>query len=226
VSFERSNVAGSWGSGTSCSNEANAENSRRRPSRVALAISASMWSEKNWNGATSPYSSPWNSIGVNGARQVSSAASGRASTGSRSPNARLPTWSWLEEKTTKRSGATSPAGAPKRRSRKLEYVPSCTCGRPSALTSVPMSANSAYQPSVSPVSATRRAWWKSSAHAASQPQPPCAAGRISFGSLMPDSAMTSARGFTECTRRATAATMCSGLESSRACTASIRRPST
>ena len=40
------------------------------------------------------------------------------------------------------------------------------------MTSVPSDANSPYQPSVSPVSATRRAWWKSSAQAASQPQPP------------------------------------------------------
>ena len=51
-------------------NSAKAANSRRRPSRVATAISSSMWSEKNWNGARSPCSSPWKSIGVNGARSV------------------------------------------------------------------------------------------------------------------------------------------------------------
>src|SRR3954447_15664873 len=52
VSFERSNVAGSCGSGiSSAEKSANAENSRRRPSRVAVAISSSMWSVKNWNGA-------------------------------------------------------------------------------------------------------------------------------------------------------------------------------
>ena len=48
VSLERSNVAGSCGSGTSSpANSAKAANSRRRPSRVAMAISSSMWSEKN-----------------------------------------------------------------------------------------------------------------------------------------------------------------------------------
>ena len=52
VSLEASNVAGSCGSGTSRPrNSANAANSRRRPSRVAVAMSSSMWSEKNWNGA-------------------------------------------------------------------------------------------------------------------------------------------------------------------------------
>ena len=96
MSLDASNVAGSWGSGTSRPlNAAKAANSRRRPSRVATAISSSMWSEKNWNGAVSPYSSPWKSIGVNGDSSVQSAASGLASSGSRSPNARLPTWSWF-----------------------------------------------------------------------------------------------------------------------------------
>ena len=45
-----------------------------------------------------------NSIGVNGASSVQKAASGRAGAGIRSPNARLPTWSWSWEKTTNRSG--------------------------------------------------------------------------------------------------------------------------
>ena len=75
-------------------NDANVANSWRRPSRVASAIALSMWSEKNWNGAGSPYSSPMNSIGVNGESSVIRAASGRAGGGIRSPNARLPTWSW------------------------------------------------------------------------------------------------------------------------------------
>ena len=47
-------------------NDANAANSSRRPVRVASAIRLSMWSEKNWNGASSPYSSPMNRSGVNG----------------------------------------------------------------------------------------------------------------------------------------------------------------
>ena len=42
------------------------------------AISSSMWSVKNWNGAASPCSSPMKSIGVKGDRSVTRAASGRA----------------------------------------------------------------------------------------------------------------------------------------------------
>ena len=69
-------MAASCGSGTSSPlNSAKAANSRRRPSRVASAISGSMWSVKNWNGARSPYSSPWNSIGVKGDKSVQNAAS-------------------------------------------------------------------------------------------------------------------------------------------------------
>jgi hypothetical protein len=48
--LERSKVAGSCGSGTWPANASNCANSRRRPSRVAEAISSSMWSLKNWNG--------------------------------------------------------------------------------------------------------------------------------------------------------------------------------
>ena len=55
------------------------------PRAVASAISSSMWSVKNWNGAGSPYSSPMKSIGVNGDSSVQNAASGRASAGRRSP---------------------------------------------------------------------------------------------------------------------------------------------
>ena len=46
---------------------------------MASAISGSMWSEKNWNGARSPYSSPMNSSGTNGDSSVQKAASGRSS---------------------------------------------------------------------------------------------------------------------------------------------------
>ena len=133
-------------------------------------------------------------MGVKGDRSVQNAASGRAATGSRSPRARLPTWSWSAEKTTKRSGGTSSAGAPKRRLRNAEYVPSWTCGRLNALPSSASESNSPYQPSVSPVSSVRSAWWKSSAQAASQPWPPSSGTRITRGSLRPDSAITSAPG--------------------------------
>ena len=43
VSLERSKVRGSSGSGTSAANWAKAANSLRRPSRVASAMSGSMW---------------------------------------------------------------------------------------------------------------------------------------------------------------------------------------
>ena len=46
---------------------------------------------------------------------MQNAASGRALAGSRSPKARLPTWSWFWLKTTNCSGARSSARAPKRR---------------------------------------------------------------------------------------------------------------
>src|SRR5581483_9076806 len=70
-SFERSNVAGSCGSGTSSSENAEKRaNSRRRPSLVASAMDGSMWSVKNWNGRRPPYSSPMNSIGVCGANRI------------------------------------------------------------------------------------------------------------------------------------------------------------
>ena len=88
--------------------------------RVASAIFFSMWSVKNWKGASSPYSSPMKSIGVNGLSRVQSAASGRAGGGIRSPSARLPTWSWFWEQTTNWAGARSGAGAPTRFSRTSE----------------------------------------------------------------------------------------------------------
>ena len=52
-SFERSNVSSACGSGISSpANAANVANSLRRPSRVASAMLGSMWSVKNWNGAS------------------------------------------------------------------------------------------------------------------------------------------------------------------------------
>ncbi|CAM5665843.1 hypothetical protein SALBM217S_02415 [Streptomyces griseoloalbus] len=98
---ERSRVAGSCGSGTSCSAHPCAANSRRRPSLTAFASSGSVWSVKNCHGVPAAHSSPMNSIGVNGAVSVSAAAHasspGETSPASRSPWARLPIWScvWL-----------------------------------------------------------------------------------------------------------------------------------
>ena len=94
------------------------------------AISASMWSEKNWNGATlAVFLALEEHRRERCQTREQRGERPRLDGGRRSPKARLPTWSWSEEKTTKRSGATSSAGAPKRRPRKLEYVPSWTCGR-------------------------------------------------------------------------------------------------
>ena len=62
---DRSNVLSACGSGTcSPSKDSNAANSRLRPARVASAITGSMWSVKNWNGARSSCSSPMKSSGV------------------------------------------------------------------------------------------------------------------------------------------------------------------
>ena len=79
ASAGRSNVAGSCGSGICALRTPRTRRTRAGAPRASRRrSSSSMWSEKNRNGAVSPYSSPWKSIGVNGARQVSSAASGRA----------------------------------------------------------------------------------------------------------------------------------------------------
>ena len=74
----------------------------------------STWSVKNRNGAVSPYSSPWKSSGVKGQKRTTAAATRRFSAGSRSPSARLPTWSWFCAQATIRG----PSGrAARRRSR-------------------------------------------------------------------------------------------------------------
>ena len=75
-----------------------------------MPSSGSGWEVKNWNGVEAAHSSPWNSIGVNGPARVSSAAQHQLvlvevpETGSesRSPAARLPTWSWFWLHTTRR----------------------------------------------------------------------------------------------------------------------------
>ena len=148
-------VAGSCGSGTSAPrNSAKAANSRRRPSRVASAISWSMWSEKNWNGARSPYSSPWKSIGVKGDSSVQSAASGRASTGSRSPKRAVADLVVVGGEDDEALGRDV-VGAARRSGgwRNVEYVPSCTCGRWNALaSSAERRRTRRTSPPVSPVS--------------------------------------------------------------------------
>ena len=74
-----------------------------------------MWSQKNWNGAGSPYSSPMNSIGVNGESSMQNAAS--AAHRRREPIAEgaVADLVVVLAKTTNCSGGRSPAGAPKRR---------------------------------------------------------------------------------------------------------------
>src|SRR3546814_19481921 len=73
-SFERSKVAGSWGSGTSSGAQPNEANSRRRPSLTARARSGSWWSLKYWKGLDAAPSSPAKSIGVKVAGSSSAAA--------------------------------------------------------------------------------------------------------------------------------------------------------
>ena len=74
---------------------------------------------KYWNGFVSPYSSPMKSSGTYGESSSSAAASlswsGETSVDSRSPAARLPTWSWFWIATTKRSRGMPVDGAPCRR---------------------------------------------------------------------------------------------------------------
>ncbi len=53
-----------------------------------------------------------NSSGVYGLNSTSAVASGCRSAGSRSPIARLPTWSWFWLKTMNRSGGRWPAARP------------------------------------------------------------------------------------------------------------------
>ena len=91
---------------------------RARPSRTASTSSGSPWLVKYRNGAVSPYSSPMKSSGTNGDSSTAPAASfaaleARRSASSRSPSARLPTWSWFCEQTTNRL-AGEPGGRARR----------------------------------------------------------------------------------------------------------------
>jgi hypothetical protein len=96
---EPSNVARSWGSGTASGFQPKAANSLRRPSLTRRPSSGSTWSVKYWNGVEAPHSSPWKSIGTNGAHSTRAAAMRRRPVlmraEERSPAARLPTWSWF-----------------------------------------------------------------------------------------------------------------------------------
>ena len=91
-------------------------NSALRPLRTASMSAGSEWCTKYGNGAISPYSSPMNSNGTWEERSTHAAASLSFSSEtivlSRSPAARLPTWSWFCAQTTKRQGGRSAAGAP------------------------------------------------------------------------------------------------------------------
>ena len=77
-----------------------------RPLAVASASSGSGCEVKKGQRVDAAHSSPIQSIGVNGEVSSSTAPtrsiSGEVSSGSRSPTARLPTWSWFCRHTTKR----------------------------------------------------------------------------------------------------------------------------
>ena len=131
-SFDRWNVSGSCGSGTSSGFQPIFANSAMRPFAVASPRSCSGWEVKNCHGVDAPHSSPMNSIGVNGVSRFSTAPTasraGERVCDSRSPAARLPIWSWSCAKVTSRLvGIVSRSiGRPWCRSRKLDHVPSWT----------------------------------------------------------------------------------------------------
>ena len=116
---------------------------------MAAPTSSSVWLVKNWNGVVAAHSSPWNSIGVNGPHSVTSAAhaswSSSSAAVSRSPAARLPTWSWFWLHTTSRHGGTTPVsiGAPWSRPRNEDQVPSWKKPRSQTLASAASGAKSA-----------------------------------------------------------------------------------
>ena len=82
---------------------------------------------KYWNGAVSPYSSPMNRSGTAGVTKSNAAASFTASNDtivlSRSPSARLPTWSWFCTLMMKRSPGRSALGVPRARPKYTDSSP-------------------------------------------------------------------------------------------------------
>ena len=96
-------VASACGSGIAAAPAASAKRAKRAnssslPARTAAASVGSK-SQKYRNGVVAPNSSPMNSSGGEGASNTiataAASAAGSASTVSRSPKARLPTWSWF-----------------------------------------------------------------------------------------------------------------------------------
>ncbi len=116
---------------------------------MAAATSGLVWSVKNCHGVLAPHSSPMNSIGVHGevSRIAAPAASRPGSTvaESRSPWARLPTWSCVWSEATKRDPGTvaGSTGRPCGRPRNVENVPSWKNGVRSTLASAWGSVKSA-----------------------------------------------------------------------------------
>ena len=123
-------VSGSCGSGTADSSQPMRANSDFRPFDTASPSQSSRWSVKNCHGVEAAHSSPMKSIGVFGASMRRTAPTASASVptrcDSRSPAARLPTWSWFWMQTISWPGDTrSPLiGRPWARPRKVESVPS------------------------------------------------------------------------------------------------------
>src|SRR6516165_4886454 len=76
---------------------------------------------EKWEGLCSPHSSPINSIGIWGSSRQTAAIARTAAAGTncvtRSPNARLPTWSWFWMNATKTEGGRSALGVPRGRPR-------------------------------------------------------------------------------------------------------------
>ena len=116
----------SCGSGTSPREAREAANSRRRPSRVASAMTGSMWSVKNWNGAARRTPRPGRASGVYGAKRTTAARDARASRpGGGRRAARLPTWSWFwaaDDEPLGPSGRSSSARDARERAVELRVV--------------------------------------------------------------------------------------------------------
>ena len=152
-------------------------NSAIRPSAVALPSSGSGWQVKNCHGVRrrpllAHEEHRRERAGQGQQRGAARAGRRRATSVIRSPTARLPIWSWFWLQTTRRQVgiAAVSIGAPW--SRAAERATRCRRGRSRARAPWPArraARSRRSSRSVSPVSATCTAWWKSSLHCASRP---------------------------------------------------------
>ena len=185
-----------------------------------------MWSVKNWNGARSPYSSPMNSIGVKGDSSVQQRGQRPRRRGQPVAERAVADLVVVLGEHDELLGRPVVGGRAEAAPRNSDQSPSCTCGRRNALAScatvaevrvvaVALAGEQDAQRVVEVVGPLRVA-----AAAAGR------AARMTFGSLSPLSAITSAPGRAAWTRSASSARTCSALVSTIAWIASRRSPST